>query len=111
MKVKIFAIHDSKINAHMAPFTMLNEHQAIRAFSDMVNSRDHVIGQNPGDYTLFELGEFDDNSGEIHPRASRHSHANGVDLRNLSKRQWIHNGQIGDVNSLEPNSEGGITSE
>ncbi len=65
MKMKMFAIHDSKAEAFNVPFSLPNEALAVREFTALVNSPDSQIGQFPEDYTLFEVGEYDTQSGKI----------------------------------------------
>ena len=65
MILKIFVIFDSKAGAYLPPFFMHAEGQATRAFSNMANDRSTQIGLNPEDYTLFEVGTFDDNTAQF----------------------------------------------
>ena len=60
MKHKIFSIFDSKAGAYLPPFFMPESAMATRVFGDCVNSKDHQFGKHPGDYTLFEVGVWDD---------------------------------------------------
>ncbi len=62
---RIFSVFDVKAKAYLPPFVMPERGMAMRVFSDCVNSDDHQFGKHPGDYTLFELGGFDDGAGEI----------------------------------------------
>jgi len=43
----------------------MTDGQATRTFSDMCNEPNHPIGNHSEDYTLFMIGEFDDQKGEI----------------------------------------------
>lgn len=61
--LKVFAVHDSKAEAFLRPFTTLTRGQAIRGFSDAVNDKGHEFNKHPDDYTLFQIGEFDEQSG------------------------------------------------
>jgi len=65
MKHLLFSIHDIKAGAYLPPFTLPNKNMAIRTFTDCVNDPNHAFCRNPADYTLFCLGEFDDNDGQI----------------------------------------------
>jgi len=58
-----FTIRDSASEAFMRPFFAQSKGSAIRSFSDMVNGSDHPISDHPADYTLFEVGEFDEMTG------------------------------------------------
>ncbi len=76
--LKIFAIHDSAAEAYMRPFFAQSNGAAIRAFSVLVASSDHPVGEHPADYTLFEIGAFDELTGEIGPVVPK-SLGNGLD--------------------------------
>nr|UXQ88011.1 MAG: nonstructural protein [Microvirus sp.] len=79
MKHKIFSIFDSKAAAYLPPFFMPEEGMAIRLFKQCVNDSQHQFSKDPGDYTLFNLGAWDDNTSKImtHPGISLH---NGLEL-------------------------------
>jgi len=65
MDHKLFSIYDQKAYAYLPPFTLPRVEQAIRTFSDCVNSPDHAFGRHPADYTLVEIGEYDDSNAKI----------------------------------------------
>ncbi len=62
-----FTIRDSAAEAFMRPFFAQSKGAAIRSFSDEVNGGDSPISQHPEDYTLFELGVFDELTGRLSP--------------------------------------------
>ena len=65
MKLKIYSIKDTKVG-FMQPFYQANQAVAIRAFNNAVNAKEiNNINQNADDMELWELGEFDDQTGEI----------------------------------------------
>lgn len=63
MKQKIFSVFDSAAQAYLPPFCLHNRGMAIRVFGDMVARPEHAFAMHPADYTVFELGEFDDATG------------------------------------------------
>lgn len=60
MIMKMFTVFDSKAEAYLPPFYLSTRGQAIRAFSDSANDPGHAFNKHPSDYTLFMIGEFDD---------------------------------------------------
>lgn len=58
--MKIFTIYDSKAEAFISPFYERSTGLAIRAFEDACNTPEHQFNKYPEDYTLFELGEFNE---------------------------------------------------
>jgi hypothetical protein len=65
MKLGIYTVHDNKAGAYMQPFFANNAMVAIRMFSDLVNDPEHLFGKHPADFTLFEIGHFDQDSSRI----------------------------------------------
>lgn len=77
MKQQIFSIHDAAAGAYLAPFFMTNGAQAIRAFSVLCNTDDHMFKTSPHDFILFRMGIFDADNGEFEiyeaPEKIRHA--------------------------------------
>lgn len=67
MKFKIFSIYDSKAQQFNTPIFLAQEGQAIRAFDDLCNNKDSEVSKHPEDYTIFAIGEFDDDNGLVTP--------------------------------------------
>ena len=65
MIYKIFSVYDSKAQIYTNPFYQHNQQMAMRTFSDAINHPEHQFARNPEDYTLFEVGVFDDEHCEI----------------------------------------------
>lgn len=79
MKLKMFSIYDQKADSYTTPFFMHNEAVAIRTFRDMAVDTSHQIGKNPSDYTLFFLGEWDDQEATV--ESGFESIVNGRDFK------------------------------
>ncbi len=69
---KLYSVHDVKSEAYLQPFFLQTKGQAIRSFTDCVNDPKHQFGAHPEDYTLFELGEYDDPSAAFHLHETPH---------------------------------------
>lgn len=65
MITKAFAIYDGKGKMFGVPFFMPQPGLATRAFMDLVNDPQSTVNRHPADYTLYQIGSFDDNSGEL----------------------------------------------
>lgn len=66
MLLHIFTVFDSKAEAYLPPFYMGTKAQAVRAFTDSANDPNHAFHKHPDDYTLFNLGKFDDATAQVH---------------------------------------------
>ena len=65
MLQKIFAIYDSKAESFTNPVYLNSTGLAVRTFSDSVQDPESQFAKHPADYTLFELGTYDDNTAEF----------------------------------------------
>nr|WAE43593.1 MAG: nonstructural protein [Microviridae sp.] len=63
--MRIFTVHDSKAEAHLPPFYMKTKAEAMRAFESTVQDKESQFHKYPSDFTLLELGEFDEISASI----------------------------------------------
>lgn len=68
--MKIFSVHDSKAIAYLPPFYMRNAGEAMRAFQTSCQDQNSQFNKYPSDYTLVELGEFDEETASIATHAS-----------------------------------------
>lgn len=64
-KLRMFAIYDSKAEAFDRPFVFQTLGQALRGFTDAVKDPSHHFAKHPEDYSLFELGTYDESSALI----------------------------------------------
>lgn len=67
MMLHIYAVLDRKAQAFGRPFTIQNDAMAIRAFAAAQSDPGSEISKYPEDFTLYSLGAFDDQTGEIIP--------------------------------------------
>ncbi len=65
MILKMFAIYDSKAEAFIQPFFFPKAGLAIRSFASAANNADSDFNKHAGDYTLFEIGSVDQDTGKV----------------------------------------------
>lgn len=82
MLQQLYTVYDEKAQAFLDPFFVPTHGLALRAFKDCVNSKDHQFGKHPADYTLFYLGDWDNNTAEF-DITTRKSLGNGVEFKDL----------------------------
>ncbi|AXH74941.1 MAG: nonstructural protein [Microviridae sp.] len=63
MKLVVCAVHDKAVGAFLAPYFCRSKGEAIRAFTEACHDQGKPFGKNASDYTLYELGEYDDVGG------------------------------------------------
>lgn len=64
MKINVYSILDSAVESFNQPFYARSRAEAVRMFREACKTDKSFIA-NPRDYTLFEVGGFDDASGAL----------------------------------------------
>ncbi|UPW41186.1 nonstructural protein [Sigmofec virus UA08Rod_5306] len=65
--VKIYAIKDEQVGFRSI-MEFKNDGEAARAFMQMQRTTDNLIGQWPGDFSLWKIAEYSEESGEVKPQ-------------------------------------------
>ena len=63
----MFSPFDSKLKVWMNPMFFLHVGQAERAWTVIVNDGNSLPGKHPADFVLYQIGEFDDDTGMVNP--------------------------------------------
>lgn len=82
MVLKVFTIYDSKAEAYMQPFFMQTKGQAMRALVDTLEDPKTQFCKHPEDFTLFEIGTYDDQTGKFENLDAPVSIGNLVEFKN-----------------------------
>jgi hypothetical protein len=85
MKLEIFSVYDSKAKAFLPPFFLPMVGQATRIFQNCANDKTHQFGANPADYTLFHLGDFDDEKAIIETKPTPENLGIAQEFKNAEK--------------------------
>ena len=67
MKLYVFTIFDSAAGAYLRPFLLRSNGEAMRTFQNECMNADSPLSQHPEDYSLYRIGSYDDNKGELYP--------------------------------------------
>lgn len=80
--MKIFVVFDSKSEGYGIPFFQRTTGEALRGFTEAVNDpqKQSAVAKYPQDFTLFELGEYDELLGNLAPYNHKKSLVCGVDV-------------------------------
>lgn len=63
--LKVFSVYDCKAEGYLPPIFFPTDAAAVRAFASAVQSPEHDFARFPEDYTLFCVGEWNDEAGEL----------------------------------------------
>lgn len=69
MILRLYSLYDEKTEIFHPPYFCHNAGHAVRTFSELFSRPGTTVNRHPGDFTLYETGEFDDSTGKIesHP--------------------------------------------
>lgn len=85
MQTKMFALYDGKAKAFSIPFFKLTLGEALRDFDDACNDPQCKVNRHPGDYTLYEVGTYDDTHAEIVPLSPLNLVATAIEYKRTPK--------------------------
>lgn len=81
---KIFTCFDQKAQLYTRPFFYVQLAEALRSFSDCANDQAHEIGRHPSDYTLMEIGTFDETTATIVAYDTPKAHGTAVEYLTMA---------------------------
>lgn len=97
MNRKIFTVYDSKAETFGPMLHFSARGEALREFTNAANDPQSQIGRHPGDYSMFELGEYDDTTAVFHPHSSKINLGTAIEF----KRAYTEiNGPLPNVQNL-----------
>lgn len=65
MKLQIFSIFDEKAQAYNSPQYLQHKGEAIRMLQTTMDNKDSMLSKYPQDFSLYCIGDYDDNLGKI----------------------------------------------
>ncbi|AXH73361.1 MAG: nonstructural protein [Microviridae sp.] len=65
MRLMFMSVFDSKVGLFSPPFLVKTKGEAIRSFTDACKDPNLPFSKHPGDYRLYYLGDFDDNTAQV----------------------------------------------
>ena len=65
MKHMVYSVYDTATETFMLPIFAKTEAEALRGFKKACQSPDNQLGQFPGDYHLYYIGEYTDHNADL----------------------------------------------
>lgn len=83
MKLKVFTVYDAKAEIHLNPFFLKTAGEATRGFEQTVNdpSSNSQLSKTPEDFTLFEVGVWDDENAIFQQHEAKIPLGNGLEYK------------------------------
>lgn len=76
----VYSLHDSKALTYSPPFLAAQHGLAIRMVMEIADGPSTSVGRHPADFTLYCIGRFDDQSGQMLPAEHREHISDVVSL-------------------------------
>ena len=102
---KVFTVYDSKAEMYLAPFTVAARGQAVREFESACNDPKTMMCKHPSDFTLFEIGEFDDLKGTLKPYEAKVSIGTAIEFKKVENGVGKVQTDVEDVIRLKKSEE------
>lgn len=67
---------------------MQTKGEAIRGIMECLENKDHPFSKYPQDFTLFELGEYDDQTGKLLSLMTPMSHGVLLEFKPVQQPEW-----------------------
>lgn len=64
---QMYVVYDSKAQIYNKPFYFINHQVAIRAARELLGDPNTEITKHPRDFTMFHIGEYDDETAHVKP--------------------------------------------
>ena len=76
----VCSVYDSAVGAYLQPFYARSLAQAVRSFAQATAQAGHPFNDFPGDYTLFIIAEWNEDTGVFESRQAYERVGNGLEL-------------------------------
>ena len=79
--MRVFSVYDSKAESYGMPFVQKTSGEALRGFATASNDPSLAIGKYPEDFTLFEIGVWDETRGIMTPHDAHVSLGKAIEYK------------------------------
>lgn len=93
MKQNVFAVYDSKAEMFNQPMFFKAVPEALRAFEDECNRPESALAKHPDDYTLFQIGEYDVETGLLTPLTTPNSYGLAREYQKFKQQNVVKPGE------------------
>lgn len=77
--MKIFVVYDSAAEYYGTPFFVRSTGEAIRSFTQAAHDPQTLVHRHPDQFTLFEIGVYDEQRGNIEMYTAHKSLGKGIE--------------------------------
>ena len=70
----LLALRDMKTGAFLAPLWATTPGEAERTYREILFSEGTLVGKHPHDFPLYEIGKYDETTGQVYPLMDEAGH-------------------------------------
>lgn len=85
--MRVYSVYDSKAEAYLIPFFASTDAVAMRMFTQAAADPNHNFHQFAADYTLFHIGEWDEEKGSLIPAEAHYNLGNALAMQRMDDFQ------------------------
>lgn len=100
--MKVYSVYDSKAEAFLRPFFAPTAGVAVRGFEQACCDPSHDFHKYGADYTLFEIGVFDEFNGRLEAHVAHINLGNGLAVLAQAGAGGSSRGDHGDSEATSP---------
>lgn len=89
----MYTVYDAAAAAYLPPFYQNTTAQALRAWQSTINDPQSNFSKYSADYTLFQIGEYDDQTGNITMLDAKINLGTALEHKTSHERPLILNGE------------------
>lgn len=91
MKSTVAAIFDSKVKIFTQPYLFVNKGAALRTWQEAANDPQSPYCKHPEDFTMFIVGEYNDETGILTHLTAFESLGNALQFKNIQQQNNVTN--------------------
>lgn len=89
MKMVVGSVFDAKVQVWSQPFVMQNKGALTRAWEESCNDPQTQFFKHPTDFSMFIIGEWDDENGQIRMLESKHPIGTAIEFKREQKTMEV----------------------
>ena len=107
MNLGMYTIYDVKADVYTTPFFLMNDEVAKRHVMSALQDPETTFFRHPADYTLYKVGEWDDQGAQLNPTNGPQLVTTLLELVPLLKQQTELFNEVGNDTQFSRRAEGG----
>lgn len=101
MLLNAYSVYDNKALIYGTPFFAPTDGSAVRSFQELANDNNTTVGRHPGDFSLFCVGNYNDQNGKLEASAPLRHVVDATALLQLQRRLPIEQPEVAEMREAQ----------